>query len=205
MTNNLKEKIYHGISLFCVVLCVWLIGQVAADELFGTSPQALVHRPPQIESVGQEPEPEGKQGFALEEERIGQELRRYLPDDLPLDGVEVEIGAGGSLMLKGSVHKQALLDYLAALELELPGGSMAAAFLPKELILSAAIHCTTDPESGLLALTPGQLKLGDMEVEPHILPQTFWDGLGQAVNKLLLAEEGAFSAITFSDGVVYLQ
>lgn len=159
MTNNLREKIYHGISLFCIVLCVWLIGQVAADELFGTAPQALVHHPPQSRTAGKKTKDDGEKGFALEEGWIEQELRKYLPDDLPLDRIEVEIGAGGTMKLEGAVYRQQLLDYLAALEIELPGGPAAAALLPKELTLSAAVHCTTDSESGLLAQRPGGKQL----------------------------------------------
>ncbi len=206
MTGNYKEKIYHGISLFCIVLCIWLIGQVAADELFGKEKAHHEHRPPmQFHSGEQAERPEQGAGTALDEARIEAELRKYIPEELPLEELEVEIRPGGRLKLEAEVKKQALMDYLTALDMELPGQGTASLLLPDDLRFSAGMTCTLDTESGLVAVTPDEMTLAGKAIGTDALPQTFWDGLGQAVSRLLLAENGAFSTVTFGEGTVYLQ
>lgn len=206
MTGNFKEKIYHGVSLFCIVLCIWLIGQVAADELFGKGKGHHEHRPPMQFGGVEKPEtPEGGAGVALDEARIEAELRKYIPEELPLEELEVEIRPGGRLKLEAEVKKQALMDYLAALDMELPGQGAASFLLPDDLRFSAGLTCTLDTESGLVAVAPEEMMLAGRDIGTDALPQSFWDGLGQAVSRLLLAENGAFSTVTFGEGTVYLQ
>ncbi len=205
MTGNQKEKIYRGISLFCIVLCVWLIGQVAADELFGAAAEGQIHLPPVVAQRKEiQQMPEGS-GLALGEEQIEAELRKYIPGELPLENLDVEIDAGGAMTLAAEMERGRLFDYLTTMGMELPGQGAVSFLLPDRLIFSAGVTCSCDPESGLITLTPNGMTLAGNAVDTAILPQSFWDTLGQAMSRLLLAEEGAFDAVTFGEGMIYLQ
>lgn len=206
MTGTNKEKIYHGISLFCIVLCVWLIGQVAADELFGRGQETIVHQPPDIiQTERRKREGSTSAGLWMTEDQISAELNKYIPQELPLEGLAVRIAADGTLALSGTVPKQKLLAYFEQMQTEVPGGSLLTVLAPKTIDFALSVCCTMDDENGLMALTPGSVTLAGNTIDADAMPCSFWDGLSQGVNKLLLYGGEGFRRITFSDGALYIE
>ena len=204
MKGNVKEKIYHGISLFCIVLCIWLIGQVAADELLGAGEPQADHRPP-VRTVETTPDAAAPEGFVLTEADIEAEVGKYLPEELPLEELRFSIGADGSIGMHTAVEKKKLLAYFETLGMEVPGGELATVMAPKTMEMDMQVLCSVDPESGMAQLTPGELRLAGNVLSPQVMPQTFWDGLSHALNKLLLASGVRFTDLQFTEGALCLK
>ncbi len=202
MTTHTKEKIYHGISLFCIVLCMWLIGQVAADELLNGRPAE--HLPP-LRSIGREEEKPRETGLAITEEQIEGELMEYLPQGLSVGQPEVTISTDGALTLAGTVDKAVLLECFRTLGIEPPGGSLLAVLAPKQIELEVSVQCAWMEESGDLTVTPRHMILAGNRIEGETMPKILQEGLCTTVAGVLTTGGQTFTSVRFSDGAIYLE
>lgn len=195
-----KAKIYNAVTVTCIILCMLLIGRVAADELFGQRPEE--HEPPEVRS-----DAAGERGdgcvLRLEEEDIEGRLIQYLPADIGAGEPEVEIGADGSVSISAVVSKSRFTKLLGSIELP-QAVRLVLGLMPGEARVSVSVLCSCDSESRLLAVTPISFGVGDAVFEASDVPQELTDMTGSALNKLLLAAGAEFTGIAFEDGAIIL-
>ena len=202
MTTHTKEKIYHGISLFCIVLCLWLIGQVAADELVATG--AAVHLPPMRSAAGEEGSSQGV-GFTLTEEDIEGKLMEYLPDGMTVGQPQITIGADGRVTLSGTVDKPALLECFRTMGIDPPGGSLLTVLAPKQIDLELAVCCTGGAAQDVLHIEPQYMMLAGNRMEGEALPEVLQAELKTMLSGLLTMGERQYTSISFTEGAICLK
>ena len=196
-----KAKIYNAVTVTCVILCMLLIGRVAADELFGRRPEE--HEPPKVRSS----DPAGERGdgcvLRLEEEDIESRLTQYLPADIEIRDIDAEIGKDGMISISAVVSKSRFVKLLGSVELP-RAVRLALGLMPGEARVSVSVLCSCDSESRLLAVAPISFGVGDSAFEASDIPQGLTDMTGDALNKLLLAAGVEFTGIAFEDGAIIL-
>lgn len=202
MTVEKKAKIYNFITIFCVILCMLLIGRVACDELFGGERPAS-HVPPAItEKTAQSQAP--IDGIKIDCRMIEEQLAGYLPDGFPLEDIRVEIGADGALAIDAKASKSKIRDYLETAGVELGGGFLFK-LLPGKADIRVEGVCSCDEESRMLALAVGSLKVGDLELDISKAAEGCFSELSKGLNKLMLASGVSFNNIEFGDGYILLK
>ena len=195
-----KAKIYNAVTVTCIILCMLLIGRVAADELFGQRPEE--HEPPEVRSDAAGERSDGCV-LRLEEEDIEGRLIQYLPADIGAGEPEVEIGADGRVSISVVVSKSRFTKLLGAAELP-RAVRLALGLTSGEVRMSVSILCGCDAESRLLTVTPMSFGFGDAVFQSADMPQELTDMAGDALNKLLLAAGIEFTGIAFEDGAIIL-
>ena len=195
-----KAKIYNAVTVTCIILCMLLIGRVAADELFGQRPEE--HEPPEVRSDAAGERSDGCV-LRLEEEDIEGRLIQYLPADIGAGEPEVEIGADGRVSISVVVSKSRFTKLWGAAELP-RAVRLALGLTSGEVRMSVSILCGCDAESRLLTVTPMSFGFGDAVFQSADMPQELTDMAGDALNKLLLAAGIEFTGIAFEDGAIIL-
>ena len=198
MTTHIKEKIYHGISLFCIVLCFWLIGQVAADELVGGG--AAEHLPPVRTLTEEQGQPQGI-GFTITEEQIEGKLMKYMPDGMLIGQPQITIRADGQVTFVGTVEKSALLEIFRQKAIDPPGGSLLTVLAPKQIEVEMAVCCLTG--EGKPAIRVDHLIVAGNRIEGELLPKVLADGVNTMLSTVLSAEGMAFTSMIFTNGAIY--
>lgn len=201
MSVEKKAKIYNFITIFCVVLCMLLIGRVACDELFGA--QAPAHVPPVI-SEGAEQEKKPAEGVRIDCGTIEEQIAGYLPDDFPLEDIKVGISADGSLTLDAKASKSKLKDYLEKAGVELEGGFFFK-LLPGRADIRVEGLCSCEEESRMLALSIDKLTVGEAELDISKAAEGCLSELTKGLNKIMLAMGVTFDNIEFGDGYILMK
>ncbi len=205
MSEKTKGAIYKLITIVCIVICLLLIGRVAADELVGKhAPEHVpIVRPTAAATMAAQPIT--RDAVVIDEELIADRLGGYMMQELPLRRVGVEISESGRITLTCSCPRQKLLSYLDRRD-ELPDAfGLLARLLPGTIDLSLTADCTCDEDSRLIAAAPITARIGSVTAELGSLPQSLFSELTLAINKLLLDEGQAFSQIVFTDGAIILK
>ena len=195
-----KAKIYNIVTVVCAVLCMLLIGRVAADELFGQRPGE--HEPPAVRPVTDR----GSGGSCVlrfEEKDIEARLAQYLPADIEIRDIDAEISEDGMISISAAVPKNQLIKLLGSAELPRTV-RLALGLMPGEARMSVSVLCGCDAESRLLTVSPMSFAFGEAEFQPADMPQELADLAGDALNKLLLAVGVEFTGIAFEDGAIIL-
>lgn len=206
MSVETKAKVYNGVTIFCIVVCLLLIGRVASDELFGSG-KIMVHTPP---AQRQENEKDVKTedqagGVVLEEDFLQEQIGKYISDDFPLEDICIDISQDGRIDFTARASKSKLKDYFAKSGLAIEGGGLIFRLLPGKIDVSFSALCTCDSESGLIAAAPQEISVGDIEIDMTHVPQSFFEEVSTGVNKLILASGTSFTNIAFQDGAIVLQ
>lgn len=205
MTVQTKEKIYNAIVIFCVASCILLIGRVAADELTGGRKKALPrHVPPAVGQRGEDrADADDLDWIHIDTAQLEQELGKYM-EELPLQALDIAIDADGQLALSARLSRDALLDYLERKDMQLQSGGLARLLAPETIEVELEVLCSRDDESGMVTVTPRRICLAGAEVDVSQLPTSFFSGINDALNRMLLTSAGAFSDLSFADGQILL-
>lgn len=205
MSTKTKQKIYNGITIACVLMCLILIGRVASDEL--TSGKVMdLHSPPAI-SLAESTKPEGdlpKDGIVIDQATIETELAKYIDDNFPLKDIKVDIKETGEITLSARASKSKLEEYLKDTGISIKGGRIISMFLPRKIDATFKMMCECDDESGLLLISPASFFVGDIEVDMKNMPESFFSNVSEGINKLLIASGYYFTNIGFADGAIIL-
>lgn len=196
MSGRTREQIYNGICIFCIVLCIILIGRVAADELTQGRGKENIHRPPEVRTK------DTYEGIILTEEYVTEEIKKYLPSELPLENIEVDIAKDGLIQISGSLGKKKLEAMLEDFAVNRAAGVLIPG---EETAFELAFKCSCDGESGLLMLEPRTLKAGDIELRADAIPVKVLNSINEGVNRLLMAAGISFCDISFSDNGIILK
>lgn len=202
MSVEKKAKVYNFVTIFCVFLCMLLIGRVACDELLGGG-NATEHIPPSISAKG-ETARQPVEGVRIDCGMIEEQISGYLPEGFPLEDIKVEISSDGSLAVDAKASKSKIKDYLENAGVELDGGFFFK-LLPGRVDIRVEAVCSCDVESRMLALSVGSVKVGDMELDVSKAAEGCFSELSKSLNKLMLATGVTFDNIQFGDGYLILK
>lgn len=205
MNERNKEKLYKLITIVCVVLCLLLIGRVAADELTDVKKAAPPYEPPAIRPASSVQTAARETQTVLDEETIAEKLGGYLTQALPLRDVAVSIRESGRVTVSAVCPRQRLLRFLKSGGDRVEGLGLLERLLPGQIALSLTADCTCDEDSRLIAAAPAEAAVGDVTIAFGELPQSLFDHVTRGLNKLLLDEGEAFSQIFFTDGAIILK
>ncbi|MEA4921259.1 MAG: hypothetical protein VB078_10130 [Clostridiaceae bacterium] len=204
MSVKTKEKIYNGIILLCVSICILLIGTVAIEELFGGGPVQL-HTPPEVGNVSDQANTSTTGEIFIDENTIENELAKYIDDDFPLKNITVDIMKSGEVTIGAEASKAKLTDYLENAGVKINGqGGLFALLLPKKIDVSFTALFAKDEESGMLTLSPQSISAGKLEIDMTSMPENFFCEISEGINKLIIASEYYFTDIEFRDGGILL-
>ena len=188
MSPDKKVKLYNWITIFCVVICMLLIGRVASDELVGRREERSVHTPPEITYEGQtDSGPQGQEGTAIDEETLEQEINKYLPDGFPLEDISFDISEDGTVRIDAKASKSKLKDYMEEAGIELKGVGLGFSLLPGKIDVSLCAVCSCDEESGMLSVSLSSLEIAGTEIELSEAAQSSFSELSKSLNKILIA------------------
>ncbi len=204
MSTKTKEKIFSGIIIVCVLLCVLLIGRVVYGNMTKGA-NTPVHQPVLPHNTGAQDAAKTYSMMVVEEDDIEDGLKKYFPEGFPIKEVDVEIEPDGTLRFESEVSKKAVTKYLAGFGIELGiKESLLAGLLPKKLDLVAKFTCSCDDDSGTLMVTPSYFKIGDYSMSTDMIPLELTQVFSSGLNKYLIDTGYFFSRIDFGDGVIKL-
>ena len=194
MSAKTREHIYNAICIFCIVICIILIGRVAADELTEGRGEAHIHCPPEIEGNND------KEEKIISEKYISSELQKYLKEVIPINNINVNMSGDGRMKLSAEVSKNKLIDFLKSYGM---GSGIAVVTLPEVIELEISIKCRCDEETGLVAIEPEKLSIEGIAFDLAALPAESLSAVNGAINRMLMATGHRFGKIEFTeDGII---
>ncbi len=183
---------YVATVVLCLAACAILIyvmvfhgGTVARDPLA------------EVPTVAPGAALEGTQ-LSLTEDQLEALVAAAAPEELGLEGVQVEVSSQG-LDLKGTVRKDALLSQLESMDTA--SASMARgviSLMPEELELGAGVGVGSD--GGQLSLTPRSVTLGGFTVDAALLPAVVLDPIQQALDEAVAQAGGKITGVRLEEG-----
>lgn len=194
MSAKTREHIYNAICIFCIILCIILIGRVAADELTDGRGKEYIHHPPEVRHESNE------ERNIISEKNLSEELKRYLGGVLPIRDIAIDVSEGGKMLLTAKASREELTDYLKSYGIE---SGVAALMLPQVIDLEISVDCSYDDETGLVAIDPVGLRIGESDFSLAAFPAESFSAINNGLNKLLMASGYRLESIRFTeDGII---
>ena len=206
------ERFYSGITLICLLCCaaliVEMVGRTGADRA-----AVQTHTPPgQLAGQVPEPVPETDPTAAhtgsvvLDENALTAQLKKLLPQQLRVTGLQLSLGKGGMITLGGRAERNGLLDWLEAKGADL-GGTMSPlrVLLPEQIDFSLTLRAGQDAAAGTVTLQPVSARVAGQEFALPDLPEEVTAAIGDGVNQVLAANGWDSGSLEFLEGGIRLQ
>lgn len=206
VTPKIKERIYFGICIFCVLLCVLLLFRTFTGR-GAASPALAAHAPlPRVAQSGESKTPDGTAAeVTMTEQQMSEGLTRCLPQDTPLREVKVTISADGRLTLTAVLGVSEMQKFAEANGVKLGMAEKALIkLLPKTFSIKIVFRAETADDGGLLSCVPESLTLHDKEIDLTKLPTGLFHRVTDSVNQVLTDSGLFFTRIVFADGAIIL-
>lgn len=151
-----------------------------------------------------ETEPPVKEIILTDEDMAGLIARRF-SDGFPANDVELHFTEDGRLSLSAVVSKDGLKSFMKKKGVRLSASaSLLLAVMPSNMEVYGDCGLSVEPESGLLNLTPGAIRVDDRELPADIIPAGLFDDISDALNSSLCDSGYYFTEIEFGDGFIRL-
>ena len=205
VTPKIKERIYFGICIFCVLLCALLIFRTFTGR-GAASPTLASHTPqPRVAQSGESKTPGAASEVKMTEQQLSEGITRCLPQDTPLREIKVTISAEGRLTLTAVLGVSEMQKFAEANGVKLSTAEKALIkLLPKTFSIKIVFRAETSDDGGLLSCIPESLTLHDKEIDLTKLPTGLFQRVTDAVNQVLTDSDLFFTRIVFEDGAIIL-
>lgn len=205
VTPKIKERIYFGICIFCVLLCALLIFRTFTGR-GPASPTLASHTPqPRVTQSGETKTPGAASEVKMTEQQLSEGFTRCLPQDTPLREITVAISADGRLTLTAVLGVSEMQKFAEANGVKLGMAEKALIkLLPKTFSIKIVFRAETADDGGLLSCVPESLTLHDKEIDLTKLPAGLFQRVTDSVNQVLTDSGLFFTRIVFEDGAIIL-
>ncbi len=206
MKQWIKKYRYTIIFILCIAASVIL----CLDMAFKTKTPENDNVPQDIpyEDNGREYkyEPDGSdESVILNETDIKKMIVKELPSDFPLKGIGITLKESKKAYVTGTVSREELQTYIEKSGATLDSYmEMMLSLLPDTFNVKAEFDIGTSKDGGLLMLTPKSIDAAGVDLPDGILPQEFFDGLNESINRSLVNNGYYFQSIRVKNGSVEL-
>ena len=101
---------------------------------------------------------------------------------------------------EAKASREELTDYLKSYGIE---SGVAALMLPQVIDLEISVDCSYDDETGLVAIDPVGLRIGESDFSLAAFPAETFSAINNGLNKLLMASGYRLESIRFTeDGII---
>lgn len=210
--EKIKEMKYTIIFVLCILISAGLCLDMALKSR-GSASEDFTQETPYTEELpyvenGEEYQYEpggGDEVVILNEADVQKMIVKELPPDFPLKGIGITLKEAKKVFLAGTIDREELRTYIDKCGIKLDSYmEMMLSLLPRTINVKAEFDIGTSADGGLLILSPRKIDAAGVNLPDGLLPQEFFDGLNESINRSLVSSGYLFKGINVKNGSIEL-
>ncbi|MCX7614328.1 MAG: hypothetical protein N2Z65_01065 [Clostridiales bacterium] len=205
MWEKIRQYKYSIIFILSIVIsaliCLVMLFQYQASKRNNVSKQNSITD--HGKEYKYEPKKDGT--IILKETDVEKMITKELPEGFPLQNIKITLEKTNKATLTGEVEQDKLKAYISKSGDKLNSYiEMGLKLCPKTINVSAVFDVGIAADGGLIILTTRKIEAAGVTLPDGTLPQDFFDGLNESVNRALTNSGYLFQSISIKDGYVEL-
>ncbi|MDP4108769.1 MAG: hypothetical protein Q8878_01960 [Bacillota bacterium] len=204
--ETIKKYGYTAVFIICIFVSVLLCFDMARKNRSIREDEKIEDKTESEEGKEYKFNPDGGgKTVILSEDDIVKLVEKQLSPDFPLKGIGITLKENQKAYITGTVNRKKLREYIENCGATLDSYTeMLISLFPDNISVKAEFDISTEGDGGLLILSPRKIIAAGVSVADGTLPQEFFDGLNDSINRALVGSGYLFSSISVKDGTLEL-